>query len=238
MKLYLLHLGAMLADDTPIPGYLIQLDDGTHVVIDTGYRPGTVGEDRYPERAAFHVAPEDNILNRLAQLGLAPDEIDYVISSHFDPDHVGYLNAFPRAAIVVQRRHLAAARASAEARFVATRPMWELPDERYLLVDGDTEVLPGIELIETSGHVPGHQAVLLRLPDTGPVLLPIDAMDVSAEHDADSVGAGPFDMDAHATAASRRKLLAVREREGVVLTIYGHDGQQWAALRKAPAYYS
>ena len=48
--------------------------------------------------------------------------------------------------------------------------------ERIRLVDGDTELLPGLELIETSGHVPGHQSVLVRLPKTGAILLPIDAV--------------------------------------------------------------
>jgi N-acyl homoserine lactone hydrolase len=238
MKLYLLHLGSMIADDTPIPGYLVQLDDGTNIVIDTGYRPGSFGEDLHPERAAFRVHPEDAIVSHLARLGLQPDDIDYVISSHFDPDHAGYLDVFPRAAIVVQRSHLAAARASNLPRFLATRPAWDLPDERYLQVEGDTELLPGVELIETSGHVPGHQAVLLRLPTTGPVLLPIDAMDATEESDPPTEQANPFDMDAVAAAASRRKLQAIRSREGVVLTIFGHDRHQWPTLRKAPDYYS
>ena len=48
--------------------------------------------------------------------------------------------------------------------------------ERIRLVDGDTELLPGITLIETSGHVPGHQSVLVRLSKTGAVLLTVDAV--------------------------------------------------------------
>jgi hypothetical protein len=35
-------------------------------------------------------------------------------------------------------------------------------------------VLPGLTLIETSEHVPGHQSVLVRLPKTGTILLTID----------------------------------------------------------------
>ena len=48
--------------------------------------------------------------------------------------------------------------------------------ERIRLEDGDTELLPGFELTSTSGHVPGHQSVLVRLPKTGAVLLTIDAV--------------------------------------------------------------
>src|SRR5512135_801914 len=50
------------------------------------------------------------------------------------------------------------------------------PALRYRLIEGDTELRPGLTLLETSGHAPGHQSVLVRLPQTGPVLLTIDAV--------------------------------------------------------------
>ena len=37
--------------------------------------------------------------------------------------------------------------------------------------------------------------------------------------------------------ASTRKLLDLVAREHVELVIFGHDGQQWQTLKKAPAYY-
>jgi N-acyl homoserine lactone hydrolase len=237
MKLYLMHLGTVLANDAPIPGYLVQTDDGINVLIDAGYRPGTFGEDLHPERAAFRVHEDDLVINRLAEPGLSPEEIVYVVCSHFDPDHAGYLNAFPRAKIVVQRAHLTAARAQKNPRFEFTRTAWDLPDERYHLVDGDTELLPGIELIETSGHVPGHQSALVRLSETGPVLLTIDVIAQEDEADPATRPASPFDMDDAAARASARKLLDLARRENVRLIVYGHDARQWARLRHSPAYY-
>ncbi len=38
MHLYLLQFGIMPGNGTPFPGYLIQTDDGTNVLIDTGRR--------------------------------------------------------------------------------------------------------------------------------------------------------------------------------------------------------
>jgi N-acyl homoserine lactone hydrolase len=99
-------------------------------------------------------------------------------------------------------------------------------------------LLPGIELIETSGHVPGHQSVLVRLPQTGPVLLAIDAVVDQARFDADAGEPGPHDMDADSARASIRKLEEITRREGVTLVIFGHDGAQWATLKKAPEYYN
>jgi N-acyl homoserine lactone hydrolase len=75
----------------------------------------------------------------------------------------------------VQRRHYELAR-SGHPRYAAARAHWDDPALRYRLVDGDTELLPGLVLIETSGHAPGHQSVLVRLPQTGNVLLAIDAV--------------------------------------------------------------
>src|SRR5690606_34708908 len=100
--------------------------------------------------------------------------MDTVISTHYDGDHAGRHAAFTKAQYVVQRvHHLDAA---TNPRFASIRPEWDQPLERIRLVDGDTELLPGLELIETSGHVPGHQSVLLRLHKTGTVLLAIDAV--------------------------------------------------------------
>lgn len=53
---------------------------------------------------------------------------------------------------------------------------FDQPTLRYQLIEGDIELLPGLTLLETSGHAPGHQSVLVRLPQTGPVLLAIDAV--------------------------------------------------------------
>lgn len=37
MRLYLLPLGTMQPGDIPVPGYLVQTDDGTNILIDTGW---------------------------------------------------------------------------------------------------------------------------------------------------------------------------------------------------------
>jgi N-acyl homoserine lactone hydrolase len=110
---------------------------------------------------------------------------------------------------------------------------------RWRLVDGDTELLPGVELIESGGHVPGHQSVLVRLPRTGPVLLGIDALPFDmAVFTPENRPVNPFDMDEDATRASTRKLLDLAACEGVRLIVYGHDEAQWRTLKIAPDYYA
>ena len=222
MKLYILQYSVNPESGSPVPGYLIQTDDGTNVLVDTGFPAG-----QEPE--------EDFVVNRLASVGVAPGDIRYVVATHFDMDHAGAHDQFSDAEFVVQRAHYEAAKQ--HPRFDRAREYWDRPELRYRQVDGDAELLPGIELIESGGHVPGHQAVLVRLPNTGPVLLAIDAIPRASQLDPDTRPIGPYDMDEAATRASTRKLVELARREGVSLIVHGHDANQWKTLKKAPEYY-
>jgi len=44
-------------------------------------------------------------------------------------------------------------------------------------------------------------------------------------------------MDEERLRASTRKLLDLVQREQVSLVVFGHDGEQWQTLRKAPDWY-
>src|SRR5258708_2903678 len=149
-------------------------------------------------------------------------------------EHGGRQAAVTEAHYGVQRvHHLDGA---SLARFAANRRQWDQPMERIRLVDGDTELLPGLELIETSGHVPGHQSVLVRLPKTVAILLTIDAVPFGEgfTRDEQDDGSNP---DAEATRASTIKLLDLVERAHIGLVIFGHDTAQWETLKKAPEFY-
>jgi N-acyl homoserine lactone hydrolase len=113
----------------------------------------------------------------------------------------------------------------------------DYPVPRYRQVDGDTELLPSLTLIETSGHAPGHQSVLVRLPQTGPVLLTIDAVVLQRLFIPDRA-AWPLDDNEEQLRASTRKLLDLVEREHVALVIFDHDGKPWQMLKKPPAFYA
>ncbi|GHO46899.1 N-acyl homoserine lactonase family protein [Ktedonospora formicarum] len=236
VRLYLFQL-SLIEDGTPIPGYLIQTSDGKNILIDTGYPVdgSMLSCNRPPGRAIRETYP---VVDQLAALGLTPHDIHFLVCSHFDPDHSGCHDAFPEAELIVQRRHYEFACATQDDRFTFTRPHWNAPGLCYQLIDGDLELVPGVELIETSGHVPGHQAILVRLPHTGPILLAIDAAAMETEFDpATRMDDNGSDLNPTEAAASARKLLALAKREGVVLTVFGHDEIQWPTLKKAPEFY-
>ena len=210
--------------------YLVQRGDGKNILIDSG-----LPEDYQPPPGTPPTERGRNVIEQLAALDLHPDDIDVLICTHFDVDHAGYHDAFPKAEHIVQRQHYELAR-SGNPRFAPARPHWDHPALRYRLVEGDTELLPGLTLLETSGHVPGHQSVLVRLPQTGPVLLTIDAVMMQRLFTPDRKK-WPNDDNEEQLRASTRKLLDLVEREQVALVVFGHDGQQWQTLKKAPEYY-
>ena len=236
MRLYLMNTATM-GEDTPVPCYLVRTDDGQHILIDTGLAPAMAAAAQEPGHQGPPIRAYTSVVERLAALGVRPEEVTTLIATHLDPDHAGMTDAFPQAEIVIQRAHLAAARAATEFRYGLTRQHWDAPGLRYRAVDGDTALLPGIALIETGGHVPGHQSVLVRLAQTGPVLLAIDALGTAAQADLATRQPHPFDLDEAGVLASTTKLRDLVAREGVTLTVYGHDGPQWATLKQAPDYY-
>ena len=230
-RLYLMQVANAPDRNVPFVCYLVQTGDGQNVLIDSGL-PENVPAPA--ERPALVI--EKDVVEQLAQLGLRPADIHLLICTHFDGDHAGRLSAFTNAELIVQRQHYELAR-SGYPRFAAVRSQWDHPDLRYRLVEGDVELLPGLELIETSGHVPGHQSVLVRLPETGPVLLTIDAVPARSAF-TPGRQAGRMDEDEEMLRASTQKLLDLVQREQVSLVVFGHDGEQWQTLKKAPEAYS
>lgn len=226
-RLYLMQVGSMPEYRIPIVCYLVQTGDGKNILIDSGL------PEIIPEGASDFENGQD-VIEQLARIGLKPDDITTVISTHYDDDHAGRHAAFTKAQYVVQRvHHLDAAN---NPRYASIRSQWDQPMERIRLVDGDMELLPGLELIETSGHVPGHQSVLVRLPKTGAILLTIDAVPFGEGFTRDEQGDGS-NPDDEAIRASTIKLLDLVEREHIGLVIFGHDEEQWEGLIRLPEYY-
>jgi N-acyl homoserine lactone hydrolase len=245
MKLYVLQLGVFTHNHTPIPGFLIQTDDSTNILVDSGCPADTYAGK--PISVVFHDQPVtftieanqgDRVESRLQAIGLSPQDIHYLICTHLDWDHAGCHALFTQSRLVIQRQHYELAHSGQYPRFNSIRDQWDHPDLHYEFVEGNTTLLPGIELIESSGHVPGHQSVLVHLPKSGSVLLAIDAVQTGEKFDAERREIKPhIDMDERGVRASTRKLADIASREHVGLTIFGHDAEQWQTLRKSPEFY-
>ena len=122
MRLYLFQMALMPTNGIPAVSYLIQTDDGTNVLIDTGF-PWHFAAPSMDLR----LDDRDYIVDQLAALGLAPRDIRYLVCTHFDQDHAGGHDAFLDAKLVVQRRHYEVARSGTHPRFERMRAHWDQP---------------------------------------------------------------------------------------------------------------
>ena len=111
MKLYLMQLALFQPIAAPVPGYVIQTDDGTNILVDTGLPYSKIGNLQGPPGLRLEMHEADYVVNQLSNIGLRPDDIQFLVCTHFDPDHAGNHEVFPAAELIVQRRHYELARA-------------------------------------------------------------------------------------------------------------------------------
>src|SRR5919201_2181833 len=214
----------------PVWSALIRTTEG-NVLFDTGLHPVHVERPDAtfgPGSLKVVMAKEDAITSRLADLGVRPDDIAIVVNSHLHFDHAGNNGAFPRATFVVQGDHLA---------FAKGRPSfpgvyWDIPELSYLPVAGRARVAPGVEVVPTPGHAPGHQSLVVDLAETGRVVLTGDAAFTRANLEHGEIPA----MD---QAAAKESLALIRSlvKDDLSRIFTSHDADAWATWRHAPDGY-
>jgi N-acyl homoserine lactone hydrolase len=223
---------------TPVPvsGFLVTLDDGKHLLIDTGMSRDHIGNPQltyggtdFQDVIVPDMDPADDVVNRLAEAGLTPEDIDYVINTHLHFDHAGNNFLFTNATFFVQREQ----REFAEGHPAFPNQYWNLPGLKYELVDGRQEVLPGVEVLPTPGHVPGHQSVILQLPETGTVILSGDAVHIAKSYELDNWD-GHMDPAAARESATMLKRMAEEQHAEYIL---GHEPAQLEQFPRFPHVY-
>ena len=119
---------------------------------------------------AIHWRRPKTLASQLAQLGIKPSDITYVAISHSHPDHIGNVEMFPQATLLVQKAEYEWPGANNAPRFKPSHPVIEVEGDRDVFGDGS------VKIISTPGHTPGHQSLLVKLPKTGALLLSGDAV--------------------------------------------------------------
>jgi len=143
-----IRYGDVLVEGERWPGYIhvVEHPQG-RVLVDTGLIDSTPElDDEWSPRFDPDAIPRDPV---------------FVINTHLHFDHCGGNRLFAGTPIYVQRREREEARTKDY-----TIPEWvEFKGATYVELQGERELLPGLRVVPTPGHTPGHQSVLVETDD-------------------------------------------------------------------------
>ena len=260
-RLYRLDCGHSLANDESVwtPGenvgrsiefsstcWLIKAGN-KWVLWDTGVPQATLNDPKgwstLPKLIVYHL--DKTITGQLADIGLKPDDITYVVTyvvlSHTHGDHIGNVNLFPGSTIVMQRAEYDwiyspdgtndnVNQLKALARKLMGKP------QHLQLLDGDTDLLSdgSVTLVSTPGHTPGSQSLLVHLKNSGFVILSGDVVHLEENFEKGIVPS--LNTDKAASIASMDKVKRMMATCHAKLFI-NHDKAQADMLKLLPAFY-
>jgi glyoxylase-like metal-dependent hydrolase (beta-lactamase superfamily II) len=215
---------------------LVQLGE-KNILVDCG----TGSKELDNEKETYGLVPS-RLVKGLRSLGISPKEIDAVILTglHFDHsggctklDRVGSLvPTFPRAKYYVQRECWEDACSPNERFQNSYRAADFRPIEdkgQLVLLDGDTEIFPGLWAKVVNGHAKGHQIVMVnhggeRIAFMGDL--------IPTPHHLDLAAISAFDQYPEETLASKRDFLFQAEKGGWLLIFAHGNGQKAGYLER------
>jgi glyoxylase-like metal-dependent hydrolase (beta-lactamase superfamily II) len=176
----------------PVAFFVIKHPRG-NVLFDTGNNDKIIDDPSYwgPNFGALKPTntPEISIESQLARINMKPDDFNYVVVSHMHLDHGGNVGKFPNSTLVIQRDEIeyamfpdepfagafipgdvAALRSAVGVKKPNAMPMLIL-EKTDLDIFGDGSVV----VKRARGHTKGGQMLIVRLPNTGTVILTGDA---------------------------------------------------------------
>jgi len=196
-----------------------------YMVWDTGYAPGSTPS-----------ANNKPITDLLSQLNIKPDQVKYVGISHFHADHTGQLAPFTNATLLIGKGDWDGANATPPmpgANVDGLKPfMGGSRKVEPLAADKDVFGDGSVMILRTPGHTTGHQALLVRLKDKGPVILSGDAVHFHENYTSDGVPG--FNYDRAQTIASIERIKQI-EKNLKATFIIQHDPRDIGKLPAFPA---
>lgn len=267
MRLYVLCGGFMKFDlsalrygwgmgtrvEVPTLMFLVKHPRG-HLLFETGLDPIVMDDPvgylgRFGEECEIRTTPAQAIVPQLAALGLTPKDIDYVAMSCLYFDHTGGLKNFGESTLLVQRDEVEEAwnpspgRLGTQGHVYCMRDLeptrafrMMFPHTEEYDVFGDGRVI----LVRAPCHARGEQALVVRLPRTGTVLMPAGVLaqrfNVVENDFAKGVLPGRLLVSPDEAVRNVLKLKRIAQRESATVLVH-HDMDAWHETRSAPEFY-
>jgi glyoxylase-like metal-dependent hydrolase (beta-lactamase superfamily II) len=188
---------------------LVDLGWGPHDDEIPGDEPGTV-------QALVHGG---ELIDNLAQLGITPGDIDQVLLTHLHLDHIGWTVAPAGGPTFANAPHLLT---RAEWDYFQTNPELGPTEEQaatlgehLVLIDDGAEPLPGVRVMMTPGHTPGHASVVIADGDRRAIITG-DAVHCPMELAISSL-AFAHDHDPAGSQATKQRLLREFAQPGTIV---------------------
>jgi glyoxylase-like metal-dependent hydrolase (beta-lactamase superfamily II) len=219
---------------------LVEHESGL-ILIDTG--AGNKENEKFHEIYGVENRGADGatmLEDGLREIGVRPDDIGMVINTHLHFDHGGgntrrdaggqIVQSFPKARYVVQRGEYEWATHTNERTAASYFPHNFVPIHeagRFDFVDGEREIVKGVAVMPTPGHVPFHQSI--RLESDGEVALYVGDLVPTAAHLPLPWIMG-YDVEPLVTLETKRRVLARAAAEHWTL-LFEHDARlPWSRI--------
>ncbi|MCY4366081.1 MAG: MBL fold metallo-hydrolase [Chloroflexi bacterium] len=200
---------------------------GKTVLVDAG-----AGTKHSRQARTIYGMRAGKLVSNLAQQGVQPQDVDLVVLTHLHFDHVGGCTryhrgtgqpvpVFPRATHLAQQADWDEASNTNERTHLAYHADDFVPlqdSQQMELLDGDTELLPGLWVRHTGGHTAGHQMVYLE--SDGEKLASFGDVVPTAEH-LPLTYITAIDLYPMESLAAKRRWLTQAEEENWLL-VFGH----------------
>jgi N-acyl homoserine lactone hydrolase len=185
---------------------------------------------------APNVAPKVSLVDLLAQINVKPEQITYVGISHYHADHTGQVGSFPKATLLIGKGDwdaITSPKPPEGANFKPFEP-WSKGDSKVEPLANDKDVFGdgSVIMLYTPGHTPGHHSLLVKLPQTGNLIITGDVVHFRENYDTDGVPWFNFDRSETLASIARIKKLAANFKATVIIQ---HDARDVEKLPLFPA---
>lgn len=217
--------------------YLIVHPKGT-LMWDTGFKDELAAlPDGKQISENFHVRLKRPLAAQFKETGYAPEAVNFLGLSHMHFDHIGNVDLFPKATLLMQKEEYESAFGPDAAKYgndpksyptLAANPHEQLSGDRDVFGDGS------VVIKRAPGHTPGHQMLFVKLKKSGNILLSGDVAHFTKNWEHRRVPSFNFDKDLSVKAMN--DAAAFMKANKATLWIQ-HDLEQNAHLKHAPKYY-
>lgn len=216
------------------PCYLIRHPNGD-LIWDTGLPSALHAQPNGVTSEPYTVTVPATLESQLAQLDLAPADIEFVSFSHSHFDHVGNGNLFASSTWIVdadERAWMFRDEARAGEDFASYAA---LESAHQVVIEGDAnhDVFGdgSVTIIQTPGHTPGHTILRVNLVNAGPVLLTGDMWHLAESRERRAVPR--FNVDRALTLASMDVVETLAAESGARV-IRQHVPEDFESLPRFP----